>query len=163
MTMKPDGAFTVELVQPIPREGGGSIDAITIQSPRLVHLVRWQEGQIVSRLGLLSELCGLSEAILQRLAFPDVDRVMFAFNYSLPESIRNSVIDGSHPLITPVDEATERPENQVNDPDDPRFPYVPGARKFPAPPVFVPPPKRSDAPPQDTSSIAQPPEIMKAV
>lgn len=154
--MRRDGGFTVELIQPIERDGG-LLDAITIHPPRLVHLVRWQDGVIVSRIGLLAELCGVPETVLQRLAFPDVDRVMFAFNYVLPDAIRASVVDGSHPLTTPVSEDTPV-DQQVKDPDDPRFPYVPGARKFPAPPVVNLP-----QPPTDTSSIAQPPDFMKAV
>lgn len=162
--MKRDGSFAVELIQPIAGTSGGMLDAITIHPPRLVHLVRWQDGAIVSRLGLLSELCGQPETVLQRLAFPDVDRVMFAFNYVLPESIRGSVVDGSHPLVTPLAEGATPGEQapQVADPDDPRFPYVPGARRFPSPPV-VNLPRTDAATMPDTSHIAQPPEIMKAV
>lgn len=158
--MKRDGSFAVELLQPIVGDSGGSLDTITIHPPRLIHLVRWQDGSIISRLGLLAELCGQTEAVLQRLAFPDVDRVMFAFNYVLPESIRASVVDGTRPLTTPLPEGAipDPQQRQVNDPDDPRFPYVPGARKFPAPPQVNLPPTV-----QDTSHLAQPPDIMKAV
>jgi hypothetical protein len=57
-------------------------------------------------------------------------------------------------------------ETQVVDQVDPRFPHVDGpVRRFPAPPVVnLPPnPHAPPQPPHDTSHLAGPGEIMKAV
>lgn len=99
-TMRRDGGWTVELVNAID---GGKVKDIDINPAELDHVDRWGKGEIRSTMGLLEELSGVPEAVLRKLVYPDVDRVMFALSSVLPPVIRHDMEKAARPLFTPPD------------------------------------------------------------
>lgn len=171
-TMKRDGGWTVELITPID-----GVTELNIHPTSLDHNIRWGDGLIPSVLALLSELTGVKETSLRRLTGTDSDRVLIAFTYVVPNNIRDDFAKNTRPLATPFEEMTPELQYDVtagdNDPEDPRFPRMPG--KFvrygekerppePPPPPQPPPPEAETKPPEDSGGMnIAPPEVMRKV
>jgi len=161
MNMKRDGTFIVELCHPLKRMSG-DITELVIHPLNFQQVIRWQSGEIEARLALVAEATRLPERLLRLLVYPDVNRVMFAFTYTLPAELRESFSDGQRPLTTADEKLAELPEERVGDQDDPRFPHVDGpVRKFPTPPqVNLPPRPTAD---NGSGFNIDAPDAMKAV
>lgn len=161
MNMRRDGTFIVELCHPLKRING-ELTELIIHPLNFQQVIRWQSGEIMSRLALVAEATRLPERLLRLLVYPDVNRVMFAFTYTLPVELRESFSNGERPLTTADEDLPETPEERAGDQDDPRFPHVDGpVRKFPTPPQVNLPQKQ----PVDNGSgfNIDAPDAMKAV
>ena len=126
-----NGAWRVELTVPIRLNSGKVLDEITINPPNFDHVDKWNQGVIASNLGLLAELCGVSESVLRSMTFPDADRVMLALVGVLPLSIRQDVVANTRPTTTPLPEDAPTglrfADDPTADPFDPRFPRGDGS------------------------------------
>lgn len=166
MRLKRDGSWVVELNLPL-HHAGRQYDEIRIKPLTMGQLVRWNNGQIVSIMGLMAELTDLPEMLLRQITFPDVDRLMLAFAAMMPPVIQAAMTNQSRPMATPDNQLPPEysVDARISDQVDPRFPHVEGpVRRFPVPPQFSQPGQpQQPALPQDSQSIAQPPDIMKAV
>jgi hypothetical protein len=160
MSMRQNGTFIVELCHPLKRVGG-EITELVIHPLTFEQVIRWQSGEIESRLALVAEATRLPERLLRLLVYPDVNRVMFAFTYTLPAELREDFSSGQRPLTSSDEKLAQIPEERVGDQDDPRFPHVDGpVRKFPTPPqVNLPQKPRDDG---SGFNVAAP-DAMKAV
>ena len=103
--------------------------------------------------------------------------MLIAFTYVVPNNIRDDFAKNTRPLATPFEEMTPELQYDVtagdNDPEDPRFPRMPG--KFvrygekerppePPPPPQPPPPEAETKPPEDSGGMnIAPPEVMRKV
>jgi hypothetical protein len=162
MNMRRDGQFIVELIHPLKRIDG-DVTELVIHPLNFQQVIRWQSGEIESRLALVAEATRLPERLLRLLVYPDVNRVMFAFTYTLPVELRENFSNGERPLTTADEKLAEIPEEQVGDQDDPRFPHVDGpVRKFPTPPQVNLPQKSTRADDGSGFDISAP-DAMKAV
>jgi hypothetical protein len=170
-----DGSWVVELAIPL-QHAGKQLDELRLKPLSMGQLVRWNNEQIPSVMALMAELTDLPELLLRQITFPDVDRVMLVFASMMPPVIQQAMTNGSRPMATPDQLLPQgyTADTQVVDQSDPRFPHVDGpVRRFPAPPVVNLPPGQHappqsppppvPQPPQDTSHLAQPGDIMKAV
>lgn len=167
---KRDGSWVVELATPLHSSAGRAVDEIRIRPLSIGQLVRWNSGEIPSILFLMSELTDVPEMLLRQITFPDVDRLMLVFASMMPPVIQQAMTQQTRPMATPAElmPPETHPEMRVNDQVDPRFPHVDGpVRRFPVPPVVpghvTPVPPGQVQQPVDTTSIAQPPDVMKAV
>jgi hypothetical protein len=157
------GGWCVELIVPI-KQGDRTIEQVEIKPPSIKTLTRWQRGQIPSTMALLSELCGISEALLVNITYPDADRVLLALFNIVPQAIKSDFTEGQRPLASmdeeePVPEPGARPLAE----DDPRFPQHDGpvVPLSPPPPPNMPP---QPIPPQEGIGIKMDaPDVMRRV
>ncbi len=163
MNLRRDGTFIVELCHPLKRLNG-ELTELVLHPLTFEQSMRWQSGEIESKLALVAVMARVPERLLRLMVYPDPNRVLFAANYVLPAEVREnfSGLNSTRPLTTADELLAEIPEEQVGDQDDPRFPHVEGpVRKFPTPPQVNLPPRQ----PIDNGSgfNAEMPEVMKAV
>lgn len=162
MNMRRDGTFIVELCHPLKRLGG-ELTELVLHPLNFEQSMRWQSGEIESRLALVAVMARVPERLLRLLVYPDPNRVMWAVNYVLPAEVREnfSGANSTRPLTTPDELLPQIAEEQVGDQDDPRFPHVDGpVRKFPTPPQVNMPQRQVD---NGSGFNADVPDVMKAV
>lgn len=127
-TMRRDGGWTVELINPI-----GNLNELVFKPISLDHTIRWTRHQFPSVLALISELTGVKEYELKKLTGVDSERIFIAFSFMAPPHIKTDFEQGTRPLATPEEEMTdaqryEEVDSQVDE-LDPRFPKVDGPVK----------------------------------
>lgn len=127
-TLKRDGGWTVELMNPV-----AGVEQLDIRPLNLEHTIRWARAEIPSVLALLEDLTGVKENILIQLNGPDIERVLMAFALMVPSSIKGDFDNGRRPLATPIEAMSDEQREEYvynkldqNDPEDPRFPKVDG-------------------------------------
>ena len=130
-TMRRNGAWIVELITPI-KDRTREITSVEINPPDFDTVIRWGRGEIPSTLALLAELSNLPEVLLRSLVYPDVDRIMTALVFVVPQIIKEDLENAAKPLAVPRED--EGPVNEAVDPIDPRYPKVPGPiQRWPGP------------------------------
>lgn len=91
------GGRTIQLFIPFEYKGK-KVEAIVLSPMRFGHVLRWNDGDWQTMIGLLVELAGVDEAVIRELRYPDVDRVMEAFMSMLIPEIRDDILNNRVPL-----------------------------------------------------------------
>lgn len=94
------GGRTVELFIPF-EHGGKKIEKITFSPLLLGHVLRWNEGEWKSMIGLLVDLSDVDETVIRGLRYPDADRIMETFLGMLTPEIRDDI--GNNRIPTKLD------------------------------------------------------------
>ena len=84
------GGRTVHLFIPF-EHGGKKIEKVSFQPLRLGHVLKWNEGEWRSMIGLLVALADVSEEVIRDLRYPDADRIMETFLSMLTPEIRDDI------------------------------------------------------------------------
>ena len=104
-----DGGRTVFLY--VPFEG---IDAITLAPMTFGHHLDWRDGRYNNGFELMCNMAGVSEDIMRKLRYPDIDRVMSEFFVMVTVDIRDDVVNNFMPMPfvpDPEPEPEEIPED----------------------------------------------------
>jgi hypothetical protein len=116
---KPDVTYTrqggrkIELYIPFKWKGR-SYTALNIGPCSLDHLMRWQEGKFKTSIALLADMSGQPEAMIRRICYPDIDRVLAAFVDMVPAAIQADIGQGA----VPVTESQAKPLETGKDFDE---------------------------------------------
>lgn len=111
-----DGGRSIELFLPF-KHGRKWVRAIHLSPVTWDHTLRWQEGDYKRSLDLLFDLSVEPEAVLRKLRYPDVDRVMQQFFDMLPSEIREAIAAGQIPMKLVPDPVEEIPfQEETTDP-----------------------------------------------